>query len=440
MRNALRNPRWLGWFAFALTTVVLLSHYAWKYGLNVAPSTSGDEISYDMIAWNLSHGAGFAEGGITEEFRRLYDRDQPDQLPQQPPAAPQLVAYRPPLFPVVISGLNRLLGRQFYGVRIVNVLALATTAGLLVWYLAAEQGAIAAFSAFVAFLVLDTRTRLYGRAILTESLAVLLLTIITLILLRLRASSRTSVLAATGATVALLILDRTMFVLWVPLLLLFLLCLPAVSPVTWKDRFVHTSVFLAAVLICLTPWGLRNTLQLGRFMPMGTQGMGQLYAGYSDHAVNGRGVWTLNAERELRGELPEKQRTRLELEVALADIGRTKAIDWARSNASKIPLLAVQKVWQEYRPRSASACLILGAAVLGALSTLGQHDTRVLLLLHAMNAIVIGATWSVEGRFVVPLLFSIHVLAGIGISRTLTLLMPRSMAVEPTSEDGSLKD
>ena len=55
MRNSRRNPRWLGWFAFALTTVVLLSHYAWKYGLNVAPPTSGDEISYHMIAWNLSH-------------------------------------------------------------------------------------------------------------------------------------------------------------------------------------------------------------------------------------------------------------------------------------------------------------------------------------------------------------------------------------------------
>ena len=161
---------------------------------------------------------------------------------------------------------------------------------------------------------------------------------------------------------------------------------------------------------------------------MGTQGMAQLYAGYTDHAVNGRDVWTLNAECELRGELPEKQRTRLELEVALADIGRTKAIDWARSNALKIPLIAVQKVWQEYRPRSASACLILSTAVPGAFSTIEQHHTRILLLLHGMNAIVIGATWSVQGCFVVPLLLSIHVLVGIGTSRTLALVMPHSMA------------
>jgi hypothetical protein len=103
--------------------------------------------------------------------------------------------------------------------------------------------------------------------------------------------------------------------------------------------------------------------------------------------------------------------TRLERDVARAQLGRVEALDWIQHNPGQSIQLAGMKVWQEYYPRARTEWLIGLSAVAGVLLTIRQRDTRLLLALHAVSCVAIACTWSVEGRFVVPLMFSIHVFA-----------------------------
>ena len=63
----------------------------------------------------------------------------------------------PCLVTLVLSALNRTIGRQFWAVRVWNVLALAGTTGMLIWYLVRTQRGIAAVCGFGMLLILDHR-------------------------------------------------------------------------------------------------------------------------------------------------------------------------------------------------------------------------------------------------------------------------------------------
>lgn len=417
MHRFISRPCVAGWIAFAIAATVLLTHYSTKYGLNVAPGTTGDEPSYDNIAWNLSHGRGYAEGCLDEAFLQPYDSSAVRPLRRATREA-QLVAYRPPLLPLLLSGLDRLFGRQFWAVRTMNVIAMAATAGLLVWYLASTQSLTAAAIGFLLFLVVDTRTRLYGRTILTEATATLLMSVVTLLFMGVATHKGCVWTALLGAVFGFLILDRSMFVLWVPGMTLAVLLLRrhthSSDEMIRRQHLLQTGSWLIALTVVLLPWAVRNVLVLDRLMPLGTQGMMQLSAGFSEHAIRRRGVWNIESEVAVREDVATAGMTRLETEIAVADESRRRAVAWIRANPMRAVVLGCQKCWQEYRPRAATEWLLTGCMILGAITSLHQQSTRYLLLLHLINATSIAATWSVEGRFVVPLLLSVHILAAQG--------------------------
>ncbi|MEO2036420.1 MAG: phospholipid carrier-dependent glycosyltransferase [Planctomycetaceae bacterium] len=427
LRRFCERPRAWGAAAFFLTVCLLLGHYAVKYGLNVAPSPAGDEFSYDSIGWNLAHGAGYAEGGDDPEFYLLYD--QANAFDRQHVAnrvnqKPERVAYRPPLFPVLLAGLNTVFGRQFWAVRTLNVLATAGTCGLLVWYLTKTHRSGVALIVFAMFLVVDTRTRLYGRAILTEATATFLTTAATVVLIHLGTRVQLKSVILLGIIVGMMVLDRTVFALWLPGLAVIVFVLswraPA-DPATnagkhrWRNGLSMTLVFLTAAGFVVLPWAVRNVSVLGVMMPLGTQGMAQLPAGFSDLAVENRGVWDLEPSKQLEQLIDDKSMTRLERDVARAELGRTTAFRWIGEHPGTSIRLAGMKIWQEYRPRSWTEYLIGTSALVGLLLSLGRNDTRIFLTLHAVSCFSIGCTWSVEGRFVAPLVFSIHVLAAVAL-------------------------
>ncbi len=417
-----RSPSICGAAAFILTVIVLLGHYSVKYGLNVPPSTSGDELSYDSIGWNLAHGFGFAEGGYDQDFRRPYEQvgDWGPHLVGRT-ANPELVAHRPPLFPLCLAGLNTVGGRQFWAVRTLNVLATAGTCGLLVWYLVLTQGRAAALIGFFMFLVVDTRTRLYGRAILTEATATFLTTLATLLLIQLYGRYRISTVLMLGIVGGLLVLDRTVFALWLPGMAVIVFALTARVVISsakqrpgrrWRHAFFAAGLFISVTILVVMPWAIRNVRVLGTMMPLGTQGMSQLPAGFSDLAVQRNGLWSNEPTVRLHRSLDhESLTTRLERDVARARLAKEEAFQWIQDNPGQSVWLAVFKVWQEYRPRAAPEWLIGLSALVGALLSLRHSDTRIFLAVHTVSCVVIGCTWSVEGRFVVPLMFSTHVLA-----------------------------
>ncbi len=427
-RRSTRNPCVFGGAAFVLTVLILLIHYAAKYGLNAPPSTTGDEISYDRIGWNLAHGAGFSEGGDDPEFFRPYDQVgaySPEHVARRHFSQAEPVAYRPPMFPLALAGLNVVCGRQFWAVRILNVLATAGTCAVLVWYLTKAHGRAAALTAFCMFLVIDTRTRLFGRAILTEATATFFMTIATMLLIQLSDIVRLRTVMLLGIVAGVMVLDRTIFALWLPGMALIVY---ALSRCTSSDGaasgalrcmrggFPVAAVFLVVTGIVVLPWAVRNISVLGAMMPLGTQGMTQLPAGFSDHAVEMEGVWDPEPAAQLVRMIDAGATTRLERDVDRAHLGKTTALSWIRQNPQASLWLAGMKVWQEYRPRAFTEWFISVSALAGLLLSVGRRDTRIFLALHTVNCFSIGCTWSVEGRFVVPLMFSIHVLAAVALS------------------------
>ena len=283
-RRLLECPRRCGAVAFLLAVGILLTHYSVKYGLNTPPATSGDELSYDSIGWNLAQGYGFAEGGGDEAFYRPYELSgafDVDHIAQTIDSAPELVAYRPPLFPMSLAVLNTINGRQFWAVRVMNVLATAGTCGLLVWYLAKTQDRAAAMIAFIMFLAVDTRTRLYGRAILTEATATFLTTAVTLLLIQLSSRMQVRTVLFTGFAAGLLVLDRTVFVLWLPgiVVMVFLLAVRTSMQKPGETLRHHcqsavvvAGCFLGITVAVVSPWAVRNVSVLNAMMPLGTQG------------------------------------------------------------------------------------------------------------------------------------------------------------------------
>lgn len=440
------------WCFGLVTAVVLLIHFSTKYGLNDTPSATGDEPSYDSIGWQLSHGHGFAEDYTDPEFRRPYD-EAARRLPKLmtlPYERPGTTALRPPLFPLVMAVADWCFGRQFYAIRTINVLVMAFTGAMIVRHLLKHDGLFAACLAGLLFLVVDVRTRLYARAILTESLAAGLTALMTLLLLQLleRRQWRTAVFC--GLVIGCAMLNRSAVLLWLPGLAfgcVLMLSRRRSSVVMTSEQAAERSsggtpsplilmlVMLSVAGLTYLPWAIRNTVVLDRFMPLGTQGLIELSAGYSDLAYERQGVWFLLDSIHFFDDLNTTGMSGIDRERARAEWSRDKARQWMRANPSRLLPLAAGKVIQEYRPRLLSEWILGLLMVIGVLTSWRRQDTQLLVLLHLVNAFGIAATWSVEGRFLVPLLFSIHVLAARGTAGVWQLLCQRSLFVRRQSPD-----
>ena len=442
-----RNSR--GWLltttVAVLCSAVMLAYFSVRFGLNSPPSATGDEPSYDSLAWQMSLGNGFREDYDNPDFRRPYDQaaTQNPELMTLIPTQAGTITYRPPLFPMVIAATNILFGRQLWAIRVCNVMAMCITGALIFHFLKSHAGWTAAVLSLLLYFVLDVRVRLYSRAILTEALAVLLTTLMTLLLIRLLSRRTLGDAILAGLVLGLSVLNRTAFLLWLPglaagmLLLAWLhpqgaadlkssqdlqISATAVQPrrlqTRWQSAF-HILGPLAVVMGCAVlvyaPWAVRNCVVLGRFMPMGTQGMMELSAAFSDQAVNDQGVWFNLGQLGFFDSIDQPGSTRIEQELARADFSKSTAMKWISDHPGQAMMLAPMKIYHEYRPRTALETVIFVLMLTGLCVSLHKASTGVFLMLHAVNMLMIAGTWSVEGRFVVPLLFSIHIMAATGL-------------------------
>ena len=425
----------VGWAAFAVTAALLFAWVGLRFGLNSPPSTSGDEPSYDSIAWELSHGNGFAIDYSDPEFRKPYDvaaKTHPELFHLES-TKDGPVAFRPPLLPTVTAVGNLLFGRQFWFLRSLNILLTAATAGLIAWYLTREVGLPATMVAVLLFLI-DVRVRLYARALLTEPLACFLATWLTLLLIRMSNQIRHRDVALAGAVTGLSILTRSIVVLWLPGLLLIVWLVRRRGHFRRLSAAVRTSVlFLSCVIVTMLPWAVRNVILLDRFAPLGTQGLMELAAGYSDAAWQHSGVWQNLSSSDVFADVALKDKTGVVRELAIADVSKAKAIEWVRSNPTKLPALAAMKVYSEFRPYSRLQTLVLLLALTGAIASWHCMATRVLVGLLLTNAVAVTLTWSVEGRFVVPQLFVIYALCGVGVGTITNRFSSSELPVSPHS-------
>jgi hypothetical protein len=84
-------------------------------------------------------------------------------------------------------------------------------------------------------------------------------------------------------------------------------------------------------------------------------------------------------------------------------------------NWYKLPALAAMKVLNEFRPYRFEQAYLSAFALLGLIAMRRRPEASVGWVLILAATISIALTWSVNGRFVVPLVFVIHVFAAIGL-------------------------
>lgn len=151
-------------------------------------------------------------------------------------------------------------------------------------------------------------------------------------------------------------------------------------------------------------------------MPLGTQGLVQLSAAFGDKVWESKGLWVNLDNEGFFDEVIDPSQTHLEQEIAKANFSKSKAMEWALAHPMKSIALFPMKIYQECRPKNMTEAIILLLACLGGVACWKTSTTPLMLAILATNFFAIGMTWSVvEGRFLVPVLFPLHLLATIGL-------------------------
>ncbi len=409
--------------AFLLCWSTFVVYYEVKFGLNVPPSTSGDEVDYDSIGWELANGRGFQVNTGDADFRRPYDlaAREADRFQLGPPHE-WIVTYRPPLYPYAISILSRCFGRQLAATRVMDAAFMAGTLALLVMTLYPRYGWPSVLISIGLFVAVDVRTRLYGRAILTEAMSLFLTSLICVVLIRFHELKKPTVRTVwvyslvVGAVFGFSLLARTMVVLWIPGLTLIVLWMTYRLTKNFRQTFVAAFMFLFGLGVVVSPWAVRNVQVTGELMPLGTQGLVQLSAVFGDEVWESKGLWVNLDHEGFFDDVIDESQTHLEQEIVKANWSKSKAMEWALTHPVKALALFPIKIIQECRPRNMTEAIILLLACMGGVAYWKTPTTPLMLAILATNFFAIGMTWSViEGRFLVPVLFPIHFLATIGL-------------------------
>ncbi|HJT02742.1 MAG TPA: glycosyltransferase family 39 protein [Pseudonocardiaceae bacterium] len=204
-----------------------------------------DSADYQRLAVSLAHGHGF---GMTQVA---------------PGGGP--TAFRPPLFPLALGALYKVIGVHLAGARLVEALAgaiavvLLTVVTWLLWGRAIGLTAGVAAAVFPPQLMAST-------SLMSESLALPLEMATLLAALAYRRSGRIGYAWGAGAGLGLLVLTRpSLAVLVVPVIILLYRHRPSLRALAAAGVVVLAGVFV------VTPWLVRDRLTMHAWIPLTTQ-------------------------------------------------------------------------------------------------------------------------------------------------------------------------
>ncbi|MCB0360847.1 MAG: glycosyltransferase family 39 protein, partial [Bdellovibrionales bacterium] len=246
------------------------------------PPDVSDGHEYDNIALNLARGRGFGLAYGDAEYRAPYEA-LPDGfghswlLDKDGDFSP--TSFRPPLFPIILSFTYGEAPRNFALWRFIQALIIAATITLSV-RLAAEAGGVPAAAASMLLWFFDFTLLDYSYRFMTEPLAALGIAATIWVAWNYLDQPRLRFVVGMGIIIGLLILLRSVFILWVPLVSLLFLA-PTLRHLRLSLRARHLALFVATSVLVPSPWFLRNVLLIGPSMPLGTQGGMILGTGYS---------------------------------------------------------------------------------------------------------------------------------------------------------------
>lgn len=289
-------------------------------GIDRTPA--GDEVDYHYIAVNLADGQGYRlETG-------------------------ELTARRPPLYPVVLALLYRVFGVSVTLARLFQVL-LGTGLVALVFFTARRFFTPGAAWLAAALTAVNPYLVFISAYLLTENLYAILLVGGALLAAKtpVPAGSRRHA-ALAGVALGLATLCRPtawMVALWVAGFGLLL----GDGPL--KGRFARGAVLVAAVIVTLLPWGIRNHAVFDRWEFFTLHGGITFYQGNNPAVLQYPQYHGGVAPLEM---LPGWDRIKSMSEAERDDTTRTMGRAFLRANKDRIPLLAWRKFVRFWRFRS----------------------------------------------------------------------------------------
>jgi 4-amino-4-deoxy-L-arabinose transferase-like glycosyltransferase len=228
-----RDRACLSWIVVALAVRVA---YAW----NLQGLEASDPVEYDAMAWNVAQGIGFTNRGfaIDESWVR-----------------------RPPLFVFFLAGVYWVFGHDLFAARMAQcVLGTALCAATIALGAAVAPlrtvRRVAAVAALYPYLVY------YSGYLMSETLATLWFTGVLWALARRTPDGRSSAIA--GAMLGLASLTRSSYLGFAGPLLIWL----RDARRAWRPAIGCFAIVVAAALLAIAPWLVRNYHVTGRIVPI----------------------------------------------------------------------------------------------------------------------------------------------------------------------------
>jgi 4-amino-4-deoxy-L-arabinose transferase-like glycosyltransferase len=388
-----------------LVTFGVLSYRIVRVGGFHDPPHGGDERDYEALSYNLWKGRGFGFFWSDPDWRAPYLR-----VPEAAGAVQGLesgyypTTYRPPAFPMLWAVTHAIAGRDFGLIRLVNA-ALMAGAVACAAAVALQFAGVAAALLTTVLLLQTPDVTLFARERQAEPLATFLVSLLVwLWVLNSQRPPSIRAAVASGTVLGLLMLSRSIFVLWLP----FAAFMPTGKAV--PDGAARWRVRACGVLVCLlvvAPWWVRNVVVTGAFLPTGSQGHINLPAGFSQRALDNEGRWRSNPDDgALALETSGVDPYSLEYEVRLAQHRFSLAVAWMRAHPADVLRLMGLHVWQELRTRrDRTDWTLLVPAVLVALAVLRRHrGARAVAVALTAMVVSVALTWGSIGKFILPVL------------------------------------
>ncbi|XSG73173.1 ArnT family glycosyltransferase [Herpetosiphon llansteffanensis] len=315
---------------------------------------------------------------------------------------------RPPLFPLGLAALVWLVDGDLQGLRLINALISTATIPLVWWWARLllrrnDVGLIAAGLTACSFTLALNATELLSE---TVTLAGLML-VFGLLTLSLRRTQLRWAIAA-GVAIAVVSLIRSVALPLLPLGLLLLW--RSDNPHRWRQMLG----LLAATLLTIAPWTIRNALSYGGFILIDTTGQENLWL---DNDPRGRDLvkaelYGLGDARIERSQLAAQQGIAAITEHPdwfLAKFGREFWHSWGLEHSDD--LLARRAIWQ---PASEVWLrlifgdgwwlLLIGLGLAGLWSLPCERNLKLLLAIWVGYTVFTSCLFHVEYRYRLPLL------------------------------------
>lgn len=373
-----------------------------------------DAAAYIDIAVQLAKGHGLSEDPADPSLQLLLSEGAATGA--EPDSGRQFPSTRwPPMFPALLALLFWMFGFDITLAHVLNAALMAAAAAVLTTFLFRRHGPAPAITAFVLFTIVDVRTRDYARLVMTEPLATLLVTITACIFIAMAGSRPLLAAAGAGIVWGAAILARSVFILWLPGLVLLVWWLVRAPRLRSEWYPLRASLaFLGAALVTASPWFVHNSRALGAFMPLGSH-VYTLPSGFSEEAWQTGGVWA-KLPNDNFASIDDPADPPTVSARKRADYGRSQALEWIAENPVRAIWLGVKKAMAIWFPERSVEMSFLVLPMIGLVAMRRSAEGTVLVALLTLNTLAIAATWTFQGdRFQVPMLALLHYAAAVGL-------------------------